>query len=87
MRLVRSPAGAVTIDRMGPGRGAWLCAGSLLACAREAKRRKAYARAFRAPVDESALDELLLLFGSYGPDMADLLAADGAPIGGNHQKG
>jgi predicted RNA-binding protein YlxR (DUF448 family) len=87
VRLVRSPDGEVRVDRHASGRGAWLCAGSLEECARVAKRRKAFGRAFRAPVDGAALDELLILFGSSSSDMADLFAAESASDDSNHQKG
>ena len=87
VRLVRRADGSLVVDRHGPGRGAWLCAGSLESCAREARRRKAYTRAFRTPVDGPAIDRFVALFGSSGPDMADLLAADRHPVDSNHLKG
>ena len=87
MRVVRRPDGSLAGDRNGSGRGAWLCAASLEDCAREAKRRKAFARAFRTTVDGGAVDALLHVFGSSSPGMADLLAADGPAIGVDIQKG
>ncbi|WP_436796349.1 YlxR family protein [Actinospongicola halichondriae] len=33
-----------------PGRGAWLCAATLVECAEAAVRRKAFERAFRCPI-------------------------------------
>ena len=87
MRVVRRADGSLAVDRCGSGRGAWLCAGSLGSCAREASRRKAFARAFRTTVDGSAVDALLHAFGSSGPGVADLPAVDGPAADGNHQKG
>ena len=79
--------GTPALDRHAPGRGAWLCTGNLECCAREAKRRKAYARAFRTPVAGAAIDVFLGLFGSGTPDVADLHAVDGSSVAGNHLKG
>ncbi|MHB8670859.1 MAG: YlxR family protein [Acidimicrobiales bacterium] len=39
------------------GRGAWVCANSM-ACVEEARRRRAFPRALRAPVSEAAIERL-----------------------------
>ena len=49
--------GTLAVGRTLPGRGAWLCAGSL-ACVEQARSRGAFGRALRGPVDEAALDTL-----------------------------
>ena len=84
MRIVLRPDGSLAPDRHGAGRGAWLCAGSLEACSQEAKRRKAFPRAFRTTVDGSAIDALIHVFGSSSPGMADLNAADGPTVAGGN---
>jgi predicted RNA-binding protein YlxR (DUF448 family) len=49
VRLARQPDGSLAVGRGQPGRGAWLCAGSV-ACFEAAVRRKALSRALRAEV-------------------------------------
>jgi predicted RNA-binding protein YlxR (DUF448 family) len=49
VRLSRRPDGGLAVGRGEPGRGAWLCAGSV-ACFEAAVRRKALSRALRAEV-------------------------------------
>ncbi|MEM7287611.1 MAG: YlxR family protein [Actinomycetota bacterium] len=46
--------GRVTLDRTGPGRGAWLHPDQR--CLDVAKRRRAFDRAFRTKVGDEALD-------------------------------
>ena len=48
VRVARLPDGALAVGRTLPGRGAWLCAGSV-PCLEAALKRKAFARALRAP--------------------------------------
>ena len=48
VRVARLPDGALMVGRTLPGRGAWLCAGSV-ACFEAAVKRKAFARALRTP--------------------------------------
>jgi predicted RNA-binding protein YlxR (DUF448 family) len=60
--VVRTPEGTLRVGRTLPGRGAWLCAGSL-ECLRAAARRKALARALRAQL---SVEEVLAL----APDLA-----------------
>ncbi|MGE3619692.1 MAG: YlxR family protein [Acidimicrobiia bacterium] len=50
VRVVRAPDGTLRVGRTLPGRGAWLCAGSV-SCRERAARRGAMARALRGPVD------------------------------------
>ena len=61
MRLALTPEGTLRIGRTLPGRGAWLCAGSL-ECLQQAARRNAVSRALRSPVSP---DEVLAL----GPEL------------------
>ena len=56
-RVVRQADGQLRADRTGPGRGAWLCRESP-ACIEEAARRRAFDRAFRAPVATIAIEHL-----------------------------
>ena len=62
VRVVRTPEGSLEVGRTLPGRGAWLCAGSLL-CVQRAAQRKALSRALRAPVSPEAV----LALGQVGP--------------------
>ena len=57
LRVVAGPDGTLAVGRSLPGRGAWLCAGSV-ACIDLAGRRKAFARALRADVPPAAVDRL-----------------------------
>ncbi len=58
MRVVLSPDGAVVVGRSLPGRGAWLCAGSL-DCCEQAVKRRGLARALRREVRPEAAAALL----------------------------
>jgi len=62
VRVTRTADGRLTVSGPPTGRGAWLCRGTdeLVAtgCMDEAVRRRAFARAFRAPVDEAAIEAL-----------------------------
>jgi uncharacterized protein len=53
VRVVRRADATLAVDRRGAGRGAWLCSGSL-ECLDHAVRRKAFERAFRAPIEAAA---------------------------------
>jgi predicted RNA-binding protein YlxR (DUF448 family) len=57
VRVVRTAGGGLAVGRSLPGRGAWLCARSP-SCIDLAGRRRAFARAFRAPVDPTAVSDL-----------------------------
>ncbi|MFP3907894.1 MAG: YlxR family protein [Acidimicrobiales bacterium] len=49
VRTVRRPDGFVVVGPTLEGRGAWLCRGATT-CLAEATKRKAFSRAFRAPI-------------------------------------
>ena len=72
VRVARRPDGSLAVGRNEPGRGAWLCAGSV-ACFDTAVRRRAFTRALRCEVpahDLVWLRERLLIEGastSNGP--------------------
>ncbi|WP_407650263.1 DUF448 domain-containing protein [Actinomarinicola tropica] len=66
VRIVRRVEGSLEVGRTLEGRGAWLCAGST-ACLTAAARRNAFARAFRAPVSQAAIDRLELAFVPESP--------------------
>ena len=57
VRVARRADGSLAVGRTLPGRGAWLCSGSR-SCFDLAVKREAFRRAFRAPVDRSAVDQL-----------------------------
>ena len=73
VRVVRLTDGKVAIGRALPGRGAWLCAGSP-ECVTEARRRRAFERAFRGSVDAGSLESLDSSRAS-GPPGTDVEAA------------
>jgi predicted RNA-binding protein YlxR (DUF448 family) len=67
VRIVRSPDGSLAVGRTTPGRGAWLCAepeqgaerrDRSVSCIDLARSRKAFGRAFRAPISDGAPDSL-----------------------------
>ncbi len=72
IRIVRLPGGALSQDRHGAGRGAWLCRGSS-GCLDDAVRRHGFQRAFAAPVDAGDLQQLRMhlgeAWGSPAPDV------------------
>jgi predicted RNA-binding protein YlxR (DUF448 family) len=55
--VVARPDGSLAFGRTLPGRGAWLCRGSI-ACFDAAARRKAFERALRTTVGSEALASL-----------------------------
>ena len=57
VRVVGMADGSLTVGRTLPGRGAWLCAGSM-SCLEAAVRHKAFARALRAEVAPQAVGVL-----------------------------
>lgn len=67
VRVVRLSDGELTTGPGMPGRGAWLCAGSLR-CLAVGKRKGAFARALRAPVSSAAVDRLGVLLGWDGAE-------------------
>ncbi len=60
VRIARSLDGQLVASRTAPGRGAWLCQGQP-GCVDLALKRRAFDRAFRAPV---GADAVLLLRGT-----------------------
>jgi predicted RNA-binding protein YlxR (DUF448 family) len=72
VRVVRTEAGGLTVDRSGPGRGAWLCAGSL-DCLDRAVRRHGFDRAFATAIDGAEVGclqaELTAAWGQVTPDV------------------
>lgn len=58
-RVVRASEGSLLVGRSLAGRGAWLCHGSP-ECLDVAARKGGFARAFRAPVDRAAVEQLRL---------------------------
>jgi predicted RNA-binding protein YlxR (DUF448 family) len=83
VRVARRPDGGLAVGRAEPGRGAWLCAGSV-ACFDAAVRRRAFGRALRADVsgqEMAWLRERLLSEGmssSDGPTGRKLEGVGGA---------
>ncbi len=70
VRVAKGPEGSLAIGRRLPGRGAWLCAGSL-PCFELAVRRKAFGRALRTPVDEHEIERVRTEFLRTGPALTD----------------
>jgi len=71
VRVVRLTDGSLVPGRTLPGRGAWLCRGSV-ECVDTAQKRRAYERALRGPVAGGAVDDLRRTLGwpagHPGPD-------------------
>jgi predicted RNA-binding protein YlxR (DUF448 family) len=57
VRVIRRDDGTLDVGRHLPGRGAWLCAGSI-DCFDQAVRRNAFTRALRAPVEPASVASL-----------------------------
>jgi len=66
VRVTLGPEATVRLGRTLPGRGAWLCQGSL-DCFDAAVRRRAFAKALKADVDAVALAQLRTDFAPPGP--------------------
>ncbi len=58
MRIARVDGGRLAVGRSLPGRGAWLCASSVVDCLDLAVRRKAMGRALRAELAPEATNLL-----------------------------
>jgi predicted RNA-binding protein YlxR (DUF448 family) len=72
IRVVRTEAGGLAVDRSGPGRGAWLCAGSLDCLDRTVRRHgfdRAFATAFAGAEIERFWAELAAAWGHVTPDV------------------
>ncbi|HVA05611.1 MAG TPA: YlxR family protein [Acidimicrobiales bacterium] len=57
IRVVRGLDGELSVDRIGPGRGAWLCEGAA-DCLLAAVRRHAFDKAFGLQVSATAVERL-----------------------------
>ncbi len=72
IRVVPTEAGGLTVDRSGPGRGAWLCRGSL-DCLALAVRRHGFDRAFATAIADAEVErlraELAAAWGQVTPDV------------------
>ena len=66
VRVARRPDGALGVGRLEPGRGAWLCAGSV-ECFEAAVKRRAFGRALRCDLPGRELDVLRGKLLSGGP--------------------
>lgn len=55
LRCVLGADGVVRVDRVAPGRGAWVCGP---ACIEPARRRRAFDRAWRTVVPAGAIERL-----------------------------
>jgi hypothetical protein len=74
VRVARRADGMLAVGRSEPGRGAWLCAGSV-ACFDAAVRRRAFGRALRAEV---SAHELAWLRGRL---LSEGMSASDGPMG------
>jgi predicted RNA-binding protein YlxR (DUF448 family) len=63
VRITVGADGIPVVGRAKPGRGAWLCRASALACLERATQRQAIARALRRELAPGALDSLRALLG------------------------
>lgn len=66
VRVVRTGEGTLAVGRTLPGRGAWLCRGSV-ECLDVAEKRGGFARSFRAPVRSEAVRALRVVLASGEP--------------------
>ena len=69
-RVARRPDGSLAVGRSEPGRGAWLCAGSV-ACFDAAVRRRAFSRALQREVSGQELVWLRERLVSEGVSTSD----------------
>ena len=65
VRVVAAPDGRLSEGRSAPGRGAWLCAGSV-PCIDDAARRRAFTRALRTDIGPDAIASLREAVASRG---------------------
>ena len=70
VRLSRRPDGSLAVGRSEPGRGAWLCTGSV-DCFENAVRRRAFSRALRSDVSGQELAWLRERLLSEGESTSD----------------
>ena len=78
VRLARAPDDGILVSRTAPGRGAWLCAGSV-SCLDRAVKRDALRRALRGPVAPSGVAALRDSFVGPPQNMEESSAAGYAP--------
>ena len=64
--MVARPGGRLEVGRSLAGRGAWICAGSALACIDVAAARKAFARALRTEIPPTAVEGLKTTIAGRG---------------------
>lgn len=67
-RCALTPTGTAVLSRTAPGRGAWVCSAE---CVVRAAKRNGFARAWRRPVPDGALDELDRAFGRAPANMRE----------------
>lgn len=77
VRVVRTADGGLAVGRARPGRGAWVDPDP--ACLALARRRRAWGRALRAPVAESALDALEVEVAAAAGTLGGRIDAPRAP--------
>ena len=58
VRITLGGPDGLVLDRRAPGRGAWLCADTALACFEQAVKKTAFARTLKAPVPDGAVESL-----------------------------
>ncbi len=78
VRLARAPDRGILVSRTAPGRGAWLCAGSV-SCLDRAVKRDALRRALRGPVAPSGVAAVRDSFVGPPQNMEESSAAGDSP--------
>ena len=78
VRLARAPDHGILVSRTAPGRGAWLCAGSV-SCLDRAVKRDALRRALRGPVAPSGVAAVRDSFVGPPQNMEESSAAGDSP--------
>ncbi|HVL64164.1 MAG TPA: YlxR family protein [Actinomycetota bacterium] len=58
LRVALGGQDGLVLDRRAPGRGAWLCAETALACFEQAVKKRAFARTLKGPVPDGAVESL-----------------------------
>jgi uncharacterized protein len=84
VRLVVGPDHGILVSRTAPGRGAWLCRGSLT-CLERAVKRDAFRRAFRRSVTSDSVADLRDSFVRSPQNMEESSAAGFSPGVGDRQ--
>lgn len=67
-RIVKSPEGVISVDRVGrmPGRGAYVC--KSVECLKKAQKTRALERALETQIDSGVFETLLTDFAKDGVD-------------------